>query len=75
MYIYVYIYTYIYTCTSLGTMWLNNLGTQANCTQRKIAIFAISRPQIQRFKDSKVEKKFFESKPQNPNSKIQRFKG
>ena len=31
--------------------------------RQKLQFFAISRPQIQRFKDSKVEKKFFESKP------------
>ena len=43
--------------------------------RQKLQFFAISRPQIQRFKDSKVEKKFFESKPQTQNSKIQRFKG
>ena len=41
--------------------------------RQKLQFFAISRPQIQRFKDSKVEKKFFESKPPQ-NSKIQRFK-
>ena len=44
--------------------------------RQKLQFFTISRPQIQRFKDSKVEKKFFESKPPKfKDSKIQRFKG
>ena len=43
--------------------------------RQKLQFFAISRPQIQRFKDSKVEKKFFESKPPKfKDSKIQRLK-